>query len=83
MDYHLLSNKLKESIVLATTLSELLLTNQRNLCTIPSEIDRLRVTLYRRTILISEAISKLLPVSETEYFSLASIGSLTRVLVES
>jgi hypothetical protein len=41
------------------------------------------VTLYRRTILISEAISKLLPVSETEYFSLASIGSLTRVLVES
>jgi len=83
MDYHLLSNKLKESIVLATTLSELLLNNQRNLATSPSEIDLLRVTLYRRTILISEAISKLLPVSETEYFSLASIGSLTRVLVES
>jgi len=83
MDYHLLSNKLKESIVLATTLSELLLNNQKNLGTSPSEIDLLRVTLYRRTILISEAISKLLPVSETEYFSLASIGSLTRVLVES
>ena len=83
MDYHLLSNKLKESILLATTLSELLLNNQKNLGTSPSEIDRLRVTLYRRTILISEAISKLLPVSETEYFSLASIGSLTRVLVES
>jgi hypothetical protein len=59
------------------------LNNQRNLGTSPSEIDLLRVTLYRRTILISEAISKLLPVSETEYFSLASIGSLTRVLVES
>jgi hypothetical protein len=83
MDYHLLSNKLKESIVLATTLSELLLTDQKNLGTRPSKIDLLRVTLYRRTILISEAISKLLPVSETEYFSLASIGSLTRVLVES
>jgi hypothetical protein len=83
MDYHLLSNKLKESIVLATTLSELLLNNQKNLGTSPSEIDLLRVTLYRRTILISEAISKLLPVSETENFSLASIGSLTRVLVES
>lgn len=83
MDYHLLSNKLKKSIVLATTLSELLLNNQKNLGTSPSEIDLLRVTLYRRTILISEAISKLLPVSETENFSLASIGSLTRVLVES
>ena len=79
----MLSNKLKESIVLTTNLSELLLNNQKNLGTSPSEIDRLRVTLYRRTILISEAISKLLPVSETEYFSLASIGSLTRVLVES
>ena len=83
MDYPLLSNKLKESIVLATTLSELLLNNQRNLATSPSEIDLLRVTLYRRIILISEAISKLLPVSETEDFSLSSIGSLTRVLVES
>ncbi|MEG4963513.1 MULTISPECIES: hypothetical protein [unclassified Microcoleus] len=83
MDYHLLSNKLKESIVLATTLSELLLNNQKNLGTSPSEIDLLRVTLYRRTLLISEAISKLLPVSETENFSVASIGSLTRVLVES
>ncbi len=50
MDYHLLSNKLKESIVLATTLSELLLNNQKNLGTSPSDIDRLRVTLYRRTI---------------------------------
>jgi hypothetical protein len=69
MDYHLLSNKLKESIVLATTLSELLLNNQRNLATSPSEIDLLRVTLYRRTILISEAISKLLPISKTENFS--------------
>ena len=65
MDYHLLSNKLKESIVLATNLSELLLNNQRNLATSPSEIDLLRVTLYRRTLLISEAISKLLPVSKT------------------
>jgi len=71
MDYHLLSNKLKESIVLATTLSELLLTNQINLYTSPSIIDPLRVPLYRRILLISEAISKLLPVSETEYFSLA------------
>ncbi|MEP6486909.1 hypothetical protein NDI43_11625 [Microcoleus vaginatus GB2-A3] len=83
MHYHLLSNKLKESIVLATTLSELLLNNQRNLATIPSEIDLLRVTLYRRTILISEAISQLLPISKTENFSFTSIASLTRVLVES
>lgn len=83
MNYHLLLNKLKESIVLATTLSELLLTNQRNLGTSPSEIDLLRVTLYRRTLLISEALSKLLPLSKTEDFSLSSIGSLTRVLVES
>ena len=83
MNYHLLSNKLKESIVLATTLSKLLLTNQINLCTSPSKIDLLRVTLYRRTLLISEAISKLLPVSKTEYFSFTSIASLTRVLVES
>lgn len=83
MNYHLLSNKLKESIVLATTLSELLFNNQRNLGTSPSEIDLLRVTLYRRTILISEAISKLLPISKTENFSFTSIASLTRVLVES
>ncbi len=83
MNYHLLSNKLKESIVLATTLSELLLTDQKNLGTRPSKIDLLRVTLYRRILLISEALFKLLPVSETEDFSLSSIGSLTRVLVES
>lgn len=83
MDYHLLSNKLKESIVLATTLSELLLNNQKNLGTSQSEIDLLRVTLYRRTLLISEALFKLLPVSKTEYFSLSSLASLTRVLVES
>lgn len=83
MNYHLLSNKLKESIVLATTLSELLLTNQINLCTSPSIIEPLRVPLYRRILLISEALSKLLPVSKTEDFSLTSIGSLTRVLVES
>jgi chemotaxis regulatin CheY-phosphate phosphatase CheZ len=83
MDYHLLSNKLKESIVLATTLSELLLTNQISLCTSPSIIDPLRVPLYRRILLISEAISKLLPVSNAENFSFTSIASLTRVLVES
>jgi hypothetical protein len=81
MNYQLLSKNFKKSIIVAMDLDKLLFNKIINSC--QSKIDLLRMTLYRRIILISENLYKLLPVDETEYFSLTSIGSLTRVLVES
>jgi hypothetical protein len=85
MNYKLLSRYLEQSISVALKLIDLLFINQGSSCISGSqnEIDKLRITLYHRIVLISESLLKLLPISPEERFSLTSIGSLTRVIVES
>ncbi|MBD2006497.1 MULTISPECIES: hypothetical protein [Cyanophyceae] len=83
MDYNSLLACFKSSILLTDKINTFLSNNQQKQSVTQSKIDKLRIILYRRMAQISLSIYKLLPVSEEEYFSLTSIASLTRVLIES
>jgi len=83
MNYDLLLAYFNSSISLAERAIVLLSESQQDSTIRPSNVNELTIGFARRIVLISKALEKLLPASKEDYFSFPSVGSLTRVLIES